>query len=78
MPLPRILFRRLSPITKRVAMTAGVKGPNLDTLPIVHFAVCGRCVVHTDVPAKGERDEAMGVAATKAGEDIAVLLADCR
>lgn len=57
-------------MTNRVAITAGVNGPNLDTLPIVHFAACGRWVVHTDAPAKVGRDEAIGVAETKAGADM--------
>lgn len=43
--LPRILFKFLSPNTTLANNTAGVNGPNLDTLPIVHFASGGRRVV---------------------------------
>lgn len=39
MPLPRSLFKFLLPIKSFVVKTAGVKGPNLARLPMVHFAV---------------------------------------
>lgn len=52
-------------------MTAGVNGPNFDTLAIVHFAAWGGREVHTDAPANAGRDDKeMGVAATNAGVDI--------
>lgn len=66
MALPRILFSDLSPRTNRVAITAGVNGPNFETLAIVHFAVVGRWGEHTGEPAKAGRETETGVADMKA------------
>eukprot|EP00177_Eucheuma_denticulatum_P003624 GFKZ01006568.1.p1 GENE.GFKZ01006568.1~~GFKZ01006568.1.p1 ORF type:complete len:163 (+),score=15.55 GFKZ01006568.1:1646-2134(+) len=70
-PFPRSLLRRFSPITRRVAMTAGVKGPNLDFLPIVHLAGVETGHVRTAAPEKGAR-AAVGVGVMNA--DIALRL----
>lgn len=82
--LPRILLRDFWPMIRRTTMTAGLKGPNLDTFPIVHFAVCGRATWQTAAPANGVRRAATGVAAMKADTGaivvcrVDVMLIDCR
>lgn len=72
-PLPRSLFNRFSPMINRVAITAGVNGPNFDTLPMVHLAREGSEQARTAVPENVAR-VLTGVELMKAGIIIAEIL----
>lgn len=66
MLLPRSLFSRLSPMMKRVAITAGVNGPNFETLAMVHLACEGSGQACTAIPEKAAR-VVMGAEVMNAG-----------
>lgn len=75
MALPRTLFKFLSPMMSLVASTAGVNGPNLEFLPIVHFAAATDLGLQVNGAVNSPLRVTLGEPKTKAEGVMAVC--DC-